>query len=189
MVSKNVAAWQNRWESSRCFRKSTNLETVLTASCKAMQIPMIKSDIGFYPNILFWCMSKEWLKDRGMNRVMAKDQIGQIELKNGEAKAFCGGRKALEIYSCRKWQKCQKCQKKRPEINLFTHLLMSKVIFQLSPAGSRNATIAEDDVSTSKEWTFSTFYCRKPSRSFQKPVSATLKRRTKCALTNSYALP
>ena len=40
-----------------------------------MQIPMIKSDIGFYPNILFWCMSKEWLKDRDMNRVVAKDQI------------------------------------------------------------------------------------------------------------------
>ena len=34
-----------------------------------------------------------------MNRVVAKDQIGQIELKNGKAKAFCGGGKSLEIYS------------------------------------------------------------------------------------------
>ena len=88
-----VQWWVKMWhhgktdENQADASESTNLETVLTASCKAMQIPMIKSDIGFYPNILFWCMSKEWLKDRDMNRVVAKDQIGpnRTEQRRGKS--------------------------------------------------------------------------------------------------------
>ena len=55
-----------------------------------------------------------------------------------------------------KLSKLPKMSKVPEEINLFIHLLMPKVIFQL-PRGEQKCNIAEDDVSTSKEWTFSTF--------------------------------